>query len=97
MSKPPVTNPLEPRCGNCKFWDRIESNDPRAAGQGACLGVPPTPVMIAAKPRQFGGFDIHAELLSPNVPEQRPPCALYAPAHQIILGDAKGPVSKLDS
>lgn len=91
----PVTNPLEPRCGNCKFWDRLDQQPPGVTPDGetgACGGMPFQCVLTAARPRQFGGFDLQMEQVRPNTPACMPPCALYHPAPSTIIG-----AQKLDS
>lgn len=61
-------------CGNCKFWN---PQDPKGE-IGACYGVPPTPILVAARPRQFGaGVEMQFEAIRPALRAAELPCSLH--------------------
>lgn len=88
--RPPINDPLKPRCGNCEFWDGI--SDPKQAEpeMGICLGVPPSVVLVGSKPKQFSqGVELVIELMRPNLPLRHPPCAHHRMVQVPLLGTAK--------
>lgn len=87
----PIDDPLAPQCGNCRWWDK--SGRPDNAGE--CTGVPSTPAVIGARPRQFGtGMDFQLEMFRPIMAHNARPCALHARVQVLELSKA-GPVSKV--
>lgn len=88
----PIEDPLAPQCGNCVFWDQ----DGRPDQAGECTGVPPTPALLGAKPRQFGaGVDFQIEMFRPIMAHNARPCALHQRKPVFELGRL-GP-AKLDA
>lgn len=90
----PVTDPTQARCGNCQFWDKIETpNDGQV--MGACGGLPFQVLLLGMVQSRFvqGQVEMKTEMVRPNVPETLPPCALYRGQNIPILG----PTSRLAS
>lgn len=70
----PITDPLADQCGNCVFWDSTGRRD----GVGECTGAPPTPIMVAAKPRAVGmGMEYQLEMVRPIMAPNARPCAVH--------------------
>lgn len=89
-----IDDPLADQCGNCIFWDKVPNHP--AGNVGECVGVPPTPVVLGARPKQFGRpgeTELQVELIRPVMATNARPCALHKRGLIPLFG--KGPVSAL--
>jgi len=64
----------EPTCGFCKYAKPADET------QIACFGVPPSVVLLGARPGRLAGqVQYQFESLRPIIPNTDPACSLYKP------------------
>ncbi len=50
----------------------------------ACFGVPPTPILIQARPGQFGGIQMQMEQVRPQLDPGTRACSLHATSIRLL-------------
>lgn len=63
-------------CDNCKFAEPL-LDATGIVGARECFGVPPTPVLVAARPDRFGRPEMQFELMRPRLPPGTRACSLH--------------------
>ncbi len=80
----PQANQPEQLPADFKTCDTCKWGEPEKDGSIACFGVPPTPVLIGAKPDNFGRVQMAVELLRPKLKKGTRACRLHESKIQIL-------------